>query len=348
MRSVWKWLKRSAVLLLLVLLGLMTPVAYVETLCVGTEEASPYQAILEPRYHRVETRTLMTFPEWQIVHAYEDYAEVIRTGDPHDFRYLNSIGGFWSSLCKLNEASARFGPVDGSTRMMVHVIGLSFTVELLLKSAYENTIGRFAVFIRGHERAPTDELSARQSREYADFLQQVPWYKWRFREASAEIGALLPTGFRDRERQFALGIEYRAKAEYAAAIASAVDATGKDELSLRLIVAPRGILPPADNTRIVGELPQGIVMETPRYRALTRILLDLSLSGHDFVEIAGNDDILISVLSKDPQLLGAIDSEPRQGFGDYRHLMILKVSALAQRLRDLSKIGATLEHIHDY
>jgi hypothetical protein len=52
-------------------------------------------------WQRPEGRTLMTYPEWHIVHAYEDYAAVIRTGDPDDFGFLSSIGDFWSSTCAL-------------------------------------------------------------------------------------------------------------------------------------------------------------------------------------------------------------------------------------------------------
>ncbi|WP_422372326.1 hypothetical protein [Hoeflea sp.] len=348
MKRLLKWLAGGIAVLLVAVLALLAPVGYVETMCRGSGEATPYQAILPPEHHRPETRTLMTVPEWQIVHAYEDYAEVIRTGAPHDFGYLASIGGFWSSLCELNEASAELGPVDGATKQMVHVIGVSFTVELMFKAAYENTLGRLAVLLRGDMRAPADELSAEQAKAYAEFLQQVPWYKWRFREDAAELDALDPTGLRDRERQFALGLEYGAKARYADLIATAVAAAGNDALTLRMVAAPGSTLPANQKVEVVERRPEGTVLETPRYRELTRILQEMALAGNDFIEIAGNDDILFSVLSGSPSHPGALHSEARQGFGDYRHLIMVKVTDLAEALRSLEHRGATLEHIHDY
>ena len=44
--------------------------------------------------------------------------------------------------------------------------------------------------------------------------------------------------------------------------------------------------------------------------------------------------------------VGALTSMARQGYGDYRHLMAVKVADLADRLRDLGPLR--LEHIHDY
>ena len=43
----------------------------------------------------------------------EDYAEVIRTGDPHDFGYLRAIAGFWRSACPLARTAAAHGGFDG-------------------------------------------------------------------------------------------------------------------------------------------------------------------------------------------------------------------------------------------
>lgn len=142
MKTLWRWIKRLGLLAVLLALSLSAPVIYVETMCRGNATPEPYRALIAPAHQRPETRTLMTYPEWYIVHAYEDYAEVLRTGDPHDYAYLRGIGGFWSSLCALNEESSAYGEVDGATKQMVYVIGVSFTAELALKAAYEETLGR--------------------------------------------------------------------------------------------------------------------------------------------------------------------------------------------------------------
>lgn len=326
------------------------PIVYVETACRAGGTPEPYQALLPADHHRVETRTLMTYPEWHIVHAYEDYAEVVRRSDPHAFGYLRSIGDFWSSLCALSETSAQYGTVDGETKQMVYVIGLSFSTELLFKALYEESVGRLFAMLRGQERAPLDDLSAQQAANYATFLQQVPWYKWRFREDAADLKAQATDAVRDQERRIALGLEYAAKASYADAIAAAVASVGADELTLRMVVTNTDAaeLAGIPDVKPIGMRPQGMEIETPRYRALTHLLVKMADSGIDFVEIAGNDDILFTALSSQAQVNDALFSFPRQGFDDHRHLIVVKVTDLAERLRNLEASGLTLEHVHDY
>ena len=346
----WRYVKRLLAGLILCLTCLLLPVAYVETMCVGDAEPSTYAALIAPEHHRPETRTLMTYPEWHIVHAYEDYAKVIETGDPHDFGYLSAIRGFWSSLCALTSASAEHGEIDEPTRQMVHVIGVSFTAELLLKAAYEETLGRLFAALRGADRAPLDDVSAKQAAEYAVFLQQVPWYKWQFREDVADLKAKATGQLRDRERALALGLEYGAKAAYADVIASAVAQVGPDALRLRLILndVDQTILEEIDDLTVVEHRAEGIELEAPRYRALTQILQHLALKGANFVEIAGNDDVMFTVLSNAAELDGSMHSRSRQGHHDHRHLVMTKVTALADRLRTVQSAGHRLEHIHDY
>ncbi len=349
MRSALRALKWAIIAVALAVLLLLLPIAYTETMCRGQGPAQPYQPILSAQHHRAETSTVMTFPEWHIVHAYEDYAEVIRRGDPHNFAFLDSIAEFWGSLCSLSQRAAEMGPIEPATKQMIYVIGVSFTAEMALKASYEESIGRLAARLRGNHRAASDDLSAAQAAAYATFLTQVPWYKWDFTTDAATLQALAPAGWRDRERQFALGLEYGAKAAYARVIAGAVAATGYDELTLQMVVNPNGsALPLGTDVRQIANLPEGVVLQTPRYRALTLILDDMAKSGADFVEIAGNDDIMFSVTSPSPSLDGAVYSAARQGFGDYRHLMVVKVPMLAAALRALGQRDAVLEHIHDY
>ncbi|MGI9368714.1 MAG: hypothetical protein ACR2O2_07720 [Ruegeria sp.] len=350
MRWLWTWVKRLVFLVLLLGVGLAAPVAYVETMCRGSGEPVPYATLVDAAHHRPETRTLMTYPEWHIVHAYEDYAQVISQNDPHDYGYLSSIGGFWSSLCSLTRTSSAHGEIDGGTKQMVYVIGASFTAELMLKAAYEETVGRVFAALRGQERAPLDNLSAGQAAAYAEFLQQVPWYKWRFREDTDDLRANATDALRDKERRAALGLEYRAKAAYADVIAQAVAQVGQDELTLRMVVTDtdRTGLASYDEVRVISDHPEGIEIETPRYRVLTHLMQQMAADGLNFVEIAGNDDILFTALSNDLSVPGAIHSSQRQGFGDYRHLIVVKVEYLAASLRGLDAAGLTLEHVHDY
>lgn len=349
MKFLWRWFKRAVLALAVLIALLLVPVGYTEIACTGTPEFRRYDPIInDPAWQRAESRTLTTYPEWHIVHAYDDYGRVIRDGDPHDFAYARAVFGFWSALCPLKERADAIGGMTGDSKMTIYTIGVSFTAELLAKAAYEETSGRLAAWVRGPERSPLDDLSAEQAAAYARFLQQVPWYKWDFArdiEALRLAATDLP---RDRERVLALGVEYRVKARYAKVIERAVAGIGPDELRLRSIVTgiPASELAAVDGVTVIAERAEGTEIETDRYRSFTRVLGQLAGIGADIVEIAGNDEILFTALSEQPEIADALYSFPRQGYGDWRHLILLPVASLADRLRDLD--GLRLEHVHDY
>lgn len=349
MRSLFRLVVRLVLALAVAAAVLLLPVAYVETACRGTPVADDRVPLVAPEWRRPEARTFLTYPEWHIVHAYDDYAEVIRTGDPHDFGFVRSITDFWGSLCALSETSAAHGGFPWETKQMVYTIGVSFTAEMLLKAAYEETVGRIMTLVRGPDRAPLDDLSARQAADYATFLQQVPWYRWDFAADADALQAAATDAPRDVERALALGLEYRAKAVYAKAIAAAVAAVGADALRLRAVVAgvPAEALAALPDVAVIATRPEGVEIETPRYRAFTDLAVTLADGGAGFVEIAGNDDILYTVISPEADMAGALHSFARQGNPGYRHLVAVKVGDLAAALRGMGD-GATLEHIHDY
>lgn len=348
MRVLVRLIRRLIVLLVLVILGLLTPVAYVETMCRPTADNRPHDPLVGEDWQRPEGRTLLTYPEWHIVHAYADYGTVIGSFDPHDFGYLPAISGFWSSTCALSKVSGEYGGFNGAIKQTIYTIGVSFTAELLLKAAYEETIGRLFTLLRGDARAPLDDLSARQAADYAVFLQQVPWYEWNFTRDRAEMEAAATAALRDTERRIALGLEYWAKAGYAALIKAAIAAIGEDQLRLRAVVTGLSseALAALPEVAVIETLPEGVVIEAPRYRAFTILAERIATEGGSVVEIAGNDDILFTTITFQPEAEGAIHSFPRQGNPGYRHLILLPVADLADALRALPE-GA-LEHIHDY
>jgi hypothetical protein len=334
-------------LVALVAVALAAPVLWVETMCRG--EATPVTHAPLSTETRPAIRTLMTYPEWHIVHAYDDYAEVIRTGDPHDYGFLRGIAGFWTSACTLTREAPRWARSTGN-QTTIYVIGVSFTLEMAMKAAYEETLGRIAALIRGPEQAPLDRLSAEQAAGYARFLQQVPWYQYDFRADAAALDAANTGVFRDRERAFALGTEHRVRALYADAIAGAVAATGYDDLTLQMVV--EGLSPEqltaTPGVSVLRPVGAGYEVETPRYRELTGILADWAGQGATFLDMAGNDRILFTAISDRAREEGAMLDLPRQGYGDTRHLFLLPVTELAEALRGLAARGLRLEHIHDY
>ena len=350
MRLLFRWLFRLILLLALFVGGLLLPVGYVELACIREPAKADYTPLLAAEHHRAESRTLLTYPEWHIVHAYDDYAEVISDGDPHEYGFVSAIKGFWGSLCELSYASADHGGMSAETKQMVYTIGVSFTAELLAKAAYEESLGRLATLVREDTRAPLDDVSASQAARYAEFLQQVPWYKWDFAAGAQELADNTSGTFRDTERVLALGLEYAVKMGYARVIEQAVASVGADELSLRMVV--RDTTPDAlaayEGVTVIGAIGDGLEIETPRYRKLTNLLDQMAQDGINFTEIAGNDDILLTAIAPGGTVNDALYSFARQGYGDTRHLLFVNVTDLAETLRTMRTGPLTLEHIHDY
>jgi hypothetical protein len=348
-----KWL--SASLLLLVVL-LLLPVGYVETFCTaepGQEAFTP--KMTDPEFLRAEANSYLTYPEWHIVYAYEGLANVLKTGDEYDFGYARSVVGFWSSFCALNREADRHGGADVATRRTIHVIGVSFTLEMGMKALYEETAGRLFALLRGAEKSPQDHYAAAMAEDYGQFLHQTPWYKYDFDGSVAKLWAEPVTSLRSWERRLALGGEWKAKAAYARMISGAVAATGQAQLTIRSLVSG---LPVADLQAIPGvtviadQGADGIVIETARYRAFTLILQQIAARKGTIREIAGNDDIMVSALGTSvPSQLGfatTIVDINRDGFAGRRLLLQTKVGDLPALFDELGAAGLELEHVYDY
>ena len=88
---------------------------------------------------------------------------------------------------------------------------------------------------------------------------------------------------------------------------------------------------------VIGERPEGIEIETDRYAAFTDLAVRLARPGADFVEIAGNDDILITVLAEAPPRRALYAARPAGVRRLARQLREVKVADLAGVLRALAR-----------
>jgi hypothetical protein len=352
----WRLSKWSVVALLVVVVLLLIPVGYVELACRGDARAQTYEPLIaDPAARRPEANTYLTFPEWHIVYAYDGLAEALKTGDEHAFDYASSVAGFWRSACALMRVADEHGGADGTTRTMIHTIGVSFTLEMAAKAAYEESLGRLAAWVRGQRKTPQDIAIANMSSDYASFLRQTPWYQYPFERESQKLWKAPVDGVvRGWERRLAIGTEFAAKRVYARIIGGAA-AAAPAQLVIRTIVAglDEGTLSRIDGVKVVGVRQQGIEIETPRYDRFTRILADIAVRGGSIREIAGNDDIMATVTVP----IGAAADMPygrviarmrRQGFPSERLIVDVKVTELATLLKGRPIGDPGLEHIFDY
>jgi hypothetical protein len=355
--AVWRIVKWFSVFALVAVLLLLAPVGYVELACRGDERAQTYRPLIsDPIFQRREANTYLTYPEWHIVYAYDGLAEALKTGDEHAFDYASSIAGFWQSTCALMQVADEHGGADGGTRTMIHTIGVSFTMEMAAKAAYEESVGRLAAWIRGREKTPQDRAVASMSTDYAAFLRQTPWYKYPFERESRKLWAAPIDGVvRGWERRVAIGTEFGVKRVYARIIGRAA-AAAPAQLVIRSIVTG---LDAAALTRIEGvkvvatRALQGIEIETPRYDLFTRILAEIARRGGSVREIAGNDDIMVTLTippggRPDVPQGTVIARMQREGFRSERLLVNVKVTELASLLKSRPIGDPGLEHVFDY
>lgn len=353
-------LRKAAIGLGLVVALVAVPVLWVETRCQRPRMASEVAAsLLPPEERRALVDTWLTYPEWSIVHAYEDFARVGRERGEAAFGYVGSVTGYWTSLCSLTGVASARGDIAPDMRAMLYIIGLSFSAEMAVKGAWESTIGRLTSWWRGPRPTAEDLFAADVNDAYAAFLRQTPWYEFPFggtllrfwRETSFGDVSLL----RSIERRIALSMEYGVKGIYAQVLGLAAG-LAPAKLTIRTVVAwldDQDTL--ADpRIRMVERRPDGLaVIETPRYRAFTEVLLGLAERQRGLVEIAGNREIFVTVIAPagsaalvETDLVLRVPIQSRPGFE--RLGLTVGVRNLPGLLTRTRTGPVVLEHVYDY
>ncbi len=360
------WGKGIGVAALVLGLVAAVPIVRNEATCMRARvaDAAPYQPLLPPESRRNGVDTFLTYPEWSIVHAYEDLAGVTRERGEEHFGYWRAVRSYWSSLCSLSRVASSRGEIALDMKAMLYIIGVSFSGEMAVKGLYETTIGRLTAWLRGPERTPDDLYAIRVAEDYAAFLRQTPWYDYPFfttlKTYWAETGTATPSLVRTIERRIALSLEWSVKAVYAKAM-GLLAAASPAKLTIETIVSgmDRAVLAADRDVTIKGERPEGIVVETPRYRAYTAFLERVAAAGGTIREIAGNDRIFVTVISdraRRPVQGATFDGKARVLFsvlvqaapGRERVGMEVPVADLAALIRSAPALGLTFEHAYDY
>ena len=343
-------LRPLAILGFILILAIAGPVLWVETMCRGTPlSQAEARFIINQDDHRPEARTYLTYPEWHIVYAYEGYAEAVRSAPPHRFPYLTAVTGFWKSLCALTKEADSLGKAGFSAKSTVYTIGASFSLEMAAKALYEKTLGRLAAFTG---TSPQDVAEAEMATQYAEFLQQTPWYKFDFDGWTHKLRALPTPNFRAHERRLALTLEWKAKAAYAGVIEKAVAGVGADALTMKIAVSG---IEPSDfpSVRLVDTKDGVHIFQVARYRKFTKLAEKIAKQGGTILEIAGNDDILVSMILDGGDFYELAEHRllsrtRRVGFRSDRILLSLKVSDLQTVFYGYPNTPVRVEHIYDY
>ena len=372
-----RWLRRIAKSLAILVAILLLPVLYVHVWCHGwgvsekpetkvEEVAIPSE--LEASLQNIEARvrkgssTLLTFPEWYIVFTSQDYARYIAAHSPSGFSYFNSAFGFWGCYCDANRyASARY-PHDWDMHIVNYVIGVSHTVEFVIKGIYENTIGRLTELFAPEKTTEEEEFARRFFADYSQSLNTVPWFEYDFSKRQSELWSAVPTSgdgwLRKWERRLALSAELAVKSAYGAMIAGGTRATFTADVPKTVTVMkdmPAELIEQNSDITEIARSGAFSVVKFPRYAPFRDLLPKLYETQAVFLDIAGNRNILITAKVLGDNNKGLPDyfeevfsTSLLSGENGMRAGFLVPVSSLLNALRYLKDQGHTLEHAYDY
>lgn len=315
-----------------------------------------------PDYARPEGDSFLTYPEWYIVWSYQEKADYQERHLPSGFAYLGAIGQYWSSYCRMNRLTRGRYPFDAGDHLMLWVIGTSFTMEYLLKGAYENTLGRVSEWLSSHEAVEEDAYAYRVARRYADFVHVRPFYEFSFLRAFSglwkETRGWGPHPLRKWERRIWLGFDYAFEAFYCELIERATHLVyGIEGVDTFAWIENAGDSVFVENPRVRKVKVLGghaYLVAIPRYQEFTTTVARLAQRGVRLTEVAGNDEIVVSALVPraaaydlaGATLLFATDVLTQPEW--QRLVLSAPVPSLPAVLTALQRRGAQLEHLYDY
>lgn len=353
-RHIWQWVWRSLVVLFcLVLVSITVPVLSMTVGCPATTlppEPPTTRGTLTPE------STYLTYPEWYIVYSAEEEAAYLQQGKrPSQFPYAGSVAQYWCGYRHVFDVTNGRYPFNGGNHLVLGVIGVSFSVEQLAKGVYEHTVGwqteLFGV------ATPEDTYAAGVAHEYGAFLHTIPWYAFPFWprlgglwQQTPLVSADVP---RSIERKTYLSAFYGIKGFYGWVIGKAtgaVFAPAEEEIRVGIQPAPAQALKDPQ----IKVTDSGATLILPRYGDFTIIMTTLAGRGVQFTDIAGNTEILLTVIApRDWQYTGAdvttlfsmniLTDETKK-----RVALNVPVRSLGMVLSHLQTHSIFIEHLYDY
>lgn len=363
------WVTRRRALLAaagLVLLVVLTPGAFIGVACYGRGRAAePPPDVRDAaagieHYFRSEASTYLTLPEWHIIYAADAYAAVLRDRRPSQFPYFRAIGQYWSAYRHACGVTKRAYPFEAGTHLMLGVLGLSFSVEHAVKGVYEKTAGRAVEWVASRD-TQEDAFAYEAAQAYGSFLHTTPWYDFPFGRTLVALWRSTdlwgPHPLRKWERKLVLSAEYGLKGVYARVIRLGTKAVpGSADLTIhaRIAGASDAIFADTRIRKVKALARRSYIVNVPRYEAFTEIARRLTTRGVRFLDIAGNDEILLTAVVprgfRDAPVHGALVFGAPLLEDDTRRRVALKVPvrALHEILPALERRGARIEHLYDY
>jgi hypothetical protein len=255
-------------------------------------------------YSRPEDDTFLTYAEWYIVWSYREKASWQQANLPSGFPYFDAIRQYWGGYCCSYSVVRRQYPFNFGDHLMLVVIGTSFTAEYGIKGAYENTIGRLSEWISRRQPVEEDRYAALVAKNYGDFVLDRPFYEFQFfsalRRLWTDTSLWGPNASRKLERKIWLSLDYGIEAIYCGLIrlaSHAVYGVEEDITYAWIDNTSENVLsgfPALHTLKSAGS--RSFVVQMPRYQKFTVAAEQLLHAEAQFVEIAGNRQIMVTAI----------------------------------------------------
>jgi hypothetical protein len=275
-----------------------------------------------------------------------------------DFPFYASIDEYWTLYDRSMKLVSEAYPENEEYKTMLDVIGVSITLEYTAKMLYENSVGRvFSWFSNGTNSDQEKTIIAAQ-RAYSDFIYDKAWYEFQFMPWVKKVWSVSNTAesnwLRKIERTLFFTAEFTFKAGYAKLIEWGAQASYEEPVTKIFMVATTlDSLENSADLNIVHQQGEKKIISVTRWGVFTKTILEIAYKNIDIYEIGGNDEIVVSVLSKknqqnisEEQLL--YSSTVVSNSGLERHVYLMPVKRLLKFVQHAKTTGVEVEHVFDY
>lgn len=310
-------------------------------------------------YYKDEAQSILTVPEWYLVFNPKEYADFLEAGNnPSDFPYYQSIDEYWTLYDRSMKLVSEAYPYNEEYVTMLNVIGVSITLEYTAKMLYENSVGRIFSWFSNGTVSDEEKVIIAAQRAYSDLIYDKAWYEFEFMPWVKKVWTISNTAesnwLRKIERMSFFTVEFTFKAVYAKLIEWAAKASYEEPVTDIFLLVSAADSVQTSGLDVVYQQAEKSIVKIPRWGTFTKEILLMADRDLRIDDIAGNDEIVISVLAPRntiPSSHGTdvlYTSEVVTKPGLERLVYLMPVNQLLPFLRNAKDNGVEVEHIFDY
>lgn len=312
-------------------------------------------------YNKNEEQSILSVPEWYLVFNPNEYVSYLESSNnnPSHFPFYKSINEYWSLYDRSIILSSKAYPKNEEYTTMLNVIGISITIEYVIKSLYENTVGAFFGLFSNGKRSDKELTILNAHKAYGQLIYDKAWYEFKFLPWIAKVWSAKESNgsnfIRKWERTLFFTCEFSCKALYAQLIEWAAKASYSPVNDfIYAIIETEDTLKTTNELKVCYNYENKKVIGIKRWSDFTKVIDSLSKKNINFINIAGNDEIIVSLIvntSNDKEFHYAnhlYNSNVLSNNKLIRKVYHIPVIELLNFVRFAKSNKMIVEHIYDY